>query len=243
MHRRRVRCCRLKALASLLLACIISGCGGGISHTLIDDFDPSMAALVVVVPLETDREIEGVITEDPGRAEAAVLLSRLSAEGLREKNYIVISFGEAEVEYQRLVKRRIRNLKPGSVAELFGADAVLVGDITDWDEKLVTAYGSLTVGVSLSLYSRSGELLWEAQLTTSESEIRLDREAIEFSVIKAFEPRLERLVDSLLLSLPDASGVVAGARAPDDGKIDKAPGEGAEGEGALVKKKFFDWLP
>ena len=233
------------ALAVVLLAFLLSGCGGGLSYTLVDDFDPSGAALVVVVPLETDGKTIDTLTKAPGRTDAAAVLSRLSAEGLREKNYIVISFDEAEVEYQRLVKRRIRGLGPGSVAELFGADSVLVGAITDWDEKLVTGYGSLTVGVSLSLYSRSGELLWEASMETSESELRLDREAIEFSVIKAFEPRLERLVDSLLLSLPDASGAVAEARHTEG---DKAPGEPGdpgdpEGEGALEKKKFFDWLP
>ncbi len=201
----------------VLLLLTAAGCGNPVRYRLAEDYTLHAPVTVAVLPVEgavEDREVKEFF-----RAAAA--------EKLRELGYDVIDPARVDEVYVRVEDTRLNGMSPKEAASLLGTDAVLHIDITKWRKKLLTPYASLKVGAEFVLYASDGRRLWKARYRTKESDLRLDRQALEFGIIKAYEPRIERIVGSVFVTLPSA-------QLPEE--LDKKEEEDGP-------REFFQWLP
>jgi hypothetical protein len=143
----------LAALAALALAC---------ASTVVDRVHPALGQRgplqrVAVAPFGAKPE---------EAADASALVARHLTEALVDRGIEVIGPED--------VGRALAGREPGSPAELaalvsreFGADGVLLGEITRWIEREGGAAGTLrpaSVGVKVELYGApQGEPLWEGE--------------------------------------------------------------------------------
>ena len=191
-----------------------AGCGNPVRYRLAEDYTLHAPVTVAVLPVEgavEDRRVKEFF-----RAAAA--------EKLRELGYDVLDPARVDEVYTRVDDD---GMPPQDAASLLGADAVLHIDITKWRKKLLTPYASLKVGAEFVLYASDGRRLWKARYRTKESDLRLDRQALEFGIIKAYEPRIERIVSSVFVTLPSA-------------QLPEEPDKKEEEDGP---REFFQWLP
>jgi hypothetical protein len=185
----------------LLLALIIlpTGCAKKVAFELSDELSRYKPVSVVVMPVTVDS--------DPEKIEADVLrLVRSTAQDkLLEKGYS--SFPLEDTDKQLNARNLLGKEKlpaPRTLGPIFQADAVLYTRITEWNEDQLASYASLKIGVQFMLYSANGTLLWEGSYSTKHSDFRLDASATELGVLKAYEPRIQRIEDAVFLTLPAA---------------------------------------
>lgn len=124
-----------------------------------------------------------------------------------------------------LIKEKLENLGYTVIDSMDGADAYLHTTVTHWKEKLFPTYGALKIGFNFQMTSAvdlpepaKTSVIWNAEFKSKDFDIRLDTEQMEMGIIKAFEPRLERAVDTSFSTLPEVKFI-------------------------KEEKKFFDWLP
>ncbi|MEE8575497.1 MAG: hypothetical protein V3T30_08805 [Thermodesulfobacteriota bacterium] len=118
----------------------------------------------------------------------------------------------------KLGSKRVAQMAPEKACALFKTDAVLYSSLTEWDVDRFVNYASLKVGAKFSLYAKDGTKLWSADYVTTERDARFDKTQMELAIIKAFEPRVQRIVDAIFYTLPPV----------------KIKNE---------KKRFYNWLP
>lgn len=201
---------RLKTVVLLLAVIVLAGCAGKVRYDLNTDFESAAPRTVAVLPV--DWQTSG--GEDQARV--GRLFREMSVEKLREMNYSVVPVDKVDKGYAPLADG---DKTPGHAATALGTDAVLSISVTDWDESTFFSYASLKLGTRFELYSANGARLWSADYSTKESDATLfDSESVELGVIKAFEPRIQRVVDAVFSSLPRV-------------------------EAEHREKRYFDWLP
>lgn len=197
--------------AALTLITLLSGCAAGVTHTLYDEYGKSKPYTSAVLPVVWDGGPE----DTKEAAAVAGLFRKMSLEKMSLMNYRMLPLDETD---RRLVgAANADKLSKEEVAAL-KTDSALRVRIVKWNSSSLASYSALTVKALFSLYSKDGELLWEAAYATKESDLKLDAEPMELAILKAYEPRLQRFVDMALATLPVA----------------KEP-EGSE--------TFFQWLP
>lgn len=199
----------------LLVVCVATvSCTTPVYHSLGDDFSSARPSIVAVV--KVIGEAKDPVVED--------FIRRLAAEELKAAGYRVLPFIDVDASSAKLgapqgapgnAEKTIQDNAAG-----FGADSVFLANVTEWDESLLTPYASLDITLEFTLYGKDGKTLWTASYSTSESDFRVDKQALSLGVIKTYEPRLERMAARMFHTLP---AVPAGEK----------PGEA---------KKFFDWL-
>lgn len=201
---------RLYLVSLFLAAVLLAGCQGKVRHSMVEDYPSRSPVTVVVMPVVW----EDSAPEGPEREEVESLWRGLSVEGVRRLGYTVPGPEVADRRYEPGPK-----LDPAEAARSLGADGVMYVFVEEWDTDVFVTYASFSIGARFELYSKEGERLWRASYSTSESDVALtDRERVEYSVLKTYEPRVQRVVDAVLSTLP-------------------SPPAGSESEG------YFDWLP
>jgi hypothetical protein len=199
---------RTKGLLLLFLIAAVFGCSNAATYTVAEDYGSLSPRTVVVLP------VDGV-EED---ATVRRLFRTMASAKLRSLNYAVLDLEQVDEKYLKLGSGRFRDMDPAEVSRFFDADAVLYTRIIEWEEKFLVTYASLRIGAGFELYSADGKRLWESAYTTKESDIKFDKTSVEFSVIKVYEPRVQRVVDAVFATLP-------------------------QGLERKEEKRFFDWLP
>lgn len=185
-----------KIIVSIMLLILAYGCSPSVKNTVFPGFSETQPGIVAVMPVKWDT---AGAKED---AEIAALFRKLTAGKLRSLNYAPLPLEDVDAR--------------GMDSK---ADAFLYIHIKDWDEDSFAGYVSLRVDASYEMYSKDGARLWTAEYSTKESDLNLDERSREYGVFGTYEPRVERLVEALLSTLP--------------------PGEPAK----TAEKKFFQWLP
>ncbi len=198
---------KLPLLALLII--LAGGCAGMVEHRLSKEFSLSQPQSVAILPVHG---------EGPERAKK--ILREITTRTVREKNYKVKPLDETDRILKTLNPEE--KIKAQEVAGLLGVDSILLVNITEWDESLVTPYGALNIDVNFILYGTDGTILWSAESREKQSSLKLDRELLRMSVIETYEPMLERLTEATLLTLPSR-------------RLDERPEK-------KKKKSFFDWL-
>lgn len=199
-------------LASCLL--LLGGCGGSIKYTLANDYGEKMPNLIAVMP----------ITGDIGDKDAQHLFRNFAYEKLKQMGYSPISLETIDDKLLRSGIRRdeLNKKTPSELATILTADSLMYIVLSDWDASVFFALGSLKIAVNLELYEGvSGKKLWEAEFETKDSEISLERDVIEYSVVKTYEPVIQRAIDTVFSTIPkrDISAKIR------------------------PQKSYYDWLP
>ncbi len=199
----------------LLLAFVVLGCGKSVKYKVSDNFTEQGVRRVAVLP------IGGVVTD----ARIKSLFTRFSIEMVTRRGYEVVELKDLQdfARQSGLSQKTLDREALKALGERAGVDGFLLVEVTRWDKSFFASYASLKVGTEIALYSSLGDKLWRAKYRTKESDFRFDKEALELGVLTVYEPRIERIVDTLFRTLPNASV---------DGSSQKRPGG----------KKFFDWL-
>jgi hypothetical protein len=222
----------------LLLAVLfitVAGCAKGASFRLDKNYSMVRPASIAVLPTITLHEAPDIsFAEDfddfKDEAQAAILIRKILEDKLKLKGYAVLAPLEVDKIYNRAMAKgydESRKMGREELASLFGTQAVIFSEITHWDSTRMANYASLKVGAHLELYLSDGTMLWNADQNTREADVRLDKPSLEFAIIKAYEPRIERIIDAILATLP-ARPVTDKERVL---------------QGTEEKEGYFDWLP
>ncbi len=202
-----------KILGALFLLIMVYGCAGPVRHALTPDFTEKGPRGVIVMP------VEWADMNSPEDSYANGLMRLMAEERLKAMGYDPIGIRPAHDPAW------LKDRGAEEILSLYGADAVLGIKILRWDMDAVTGYASLRIKASFSLASGGDKPLWSAVYDETDFDLRLDNESNELAVIKAFEPRLQRLIDSVFSTLPHAG------RAKEEKTGDAGAGT------------HYDWLP
>jgi hypothetical protein len=199
---------------------VASGCSGPVRHAISDKMQSVNPRRIVIAPVSWQGKAEG-------DAKDIMRLMRIMAyERLKAMNYSPVDINAVDDAYPDKGGAFFRE-NAAEVLRRFSSDALLVTSIEDWDKAIVASYASLKVKAGFSLISGDGETLWGAGYSAKDFDIRLDTESMEMAVIKAYEPRMQRIIDTVFTTLPPA---------PRTG-----PASGDERQ--MDRKRYFDWLP
>ena len=194
--------------AITLVACLaLTGCGPGVKRTVSNRFGLFNPYTVTILPVK--------FTEIKAGGDVSALFRKMTFERLKRMNYKPLEPSEVD---KKLPAPGAARRDPKEVAQLMGSDAVLYTTITEWKSDIVVRYAYLKVSAVFELYSKDGTLLWRATHGIKESDIRLEKVALELAVIKAYEPIMQRFINIVFSTLP------ASETRPEE-------------------KTFFRWLP
>lgn len=193
-----------KNIFLILVLFMAAGCMNAVKSSVSPIYGQAAPATIAIMPVDwSEAKAAGGGDEKIGR-----MFRKVASERLRDMNYNVIAVEAVDEEYKKA---------GGGLTGL--ADAFLYIRIKDWDTDRLSTYASLKIKASFELYSANGTRLWDAEYATSESDLMQDKSSLEYAVIDIYEPRVQRLVDAILSTLPQ-------------GAAQKA-----------AKKSFFNWLP
>jgi len=147
--------------------------------------------------------------------------------GLEALGYSVMDPADVDDVFFKGLEASPSGMTPKELATLLPTDAVFYIYITDFDKDKIFGYASLGFAARFKLISRSGELLWKGKHKTKETGLGLDKKLLKLGVLEAYEGRIERLVNSVIVTMP--SPPAAAATSSEMYKEEK--------------KEFFQWLP
>jgi len=199
-------------LAATLLATALSGCARMVKYNITERFYIRTPITVAVLPVFWDAGADKKAT-DIGQ-----LFRTMSFDRLKEMNYRPLKVEDVDKILSRFGGDVLQKKGPDELAGILGVDAVIYTHIKKWKEEVFATYAYLGIDARFEMYSRAGEVLWRADYGTKDSDIRLDRAPLKLSIIKVYEPRIERLVSAVFSTLPV-----------------RKTGRGTE--------KLYDWLP
>ncbi len=197
-----------KLLIILVLLLAAAGCSKKVSYKVSPEYVAHAPRTIALLRLG------GVETEDDDMA----LFRTVIINKLTERNYLVISEEAVGEIYSSTGAEAINKMSPAEAALLFKADAVLYGAVTSWDKHSLSKYASLRVGSKFELYAANGLRLWAAAYQTKEADMRFDTEQMKLSILDATEPRIQRNLDAIFITLPRVTVT-------------------------REKKRYFNWLP
>ncbi|MBI5232766.1 MAG: DUF799 family lipoprotein [Deltaproteobacteria bacterium] len=200
-----------KSFLFLSVFIILVGCTSTVSYKLSRQYYIQTPRTIAVLP------VGGVEAEADGR----YLMRTIVAEKLRLKGYKTLSLEEVDERFLTIGLSALEKMPPQEIADFFQADAILFIWITEWDRDTLITYASMDIAARFELFSKGGVKLWRADYAIKESDIKLDRTQMKLAVLKAYEPKVQRLVDVVFNTLPHA------------------PAEAMKKE----DKSFFNWLP
>jgi len=183
------------ALLALLII-MLTGCGGRVKYDLDSGFTSRVAETIAIMPVRWDAGKVG------GREDIEGLFRQIAREHLLARGYSVLRDEVVDARMEELEDR-----DPGDIAKALGVDAVLFIHVEKWSTRTFANYAALKIRALYNLYSRNSRTLWSAVYTTGESDIRFDKESLKLSIIETYEPRIERLANSVFDTLPRYQGV------------------------------------
>lgn len=205
-------------MMKIIFVCIfifsVSGCGSAVKYTLTADYKERMPNIIAVMP----------VSGDIGNKDAHYLFRTLAHEKLIQMGYSPISLETVDDMLLRSGMKRdeFYNKTPKELALILGADAILYTTVTEWDTTLFLSYASMKIGANLELYDGvSGKKVWESEFKTKDSDMSLERNVVEFGVVKTYEPVIQRVIDAIFSTIPAGKMTAKGK----------------------PQKNYYDWLP
>lgn len=196
---------------------LMYGCGGyGVTSTVSDQYRMIRPHTVAVLPVEWTASIAA--DDKATDKNVSYLFRTMVFEKLHSMSYKLITLETVDDLYLKSGRKVVAARPVNELADALGVDAVMAIRVTDWDTGTLATFASLKVKAVMEMRSNKGVLLWSAAYETSESDAGLDSEPVEMAVVKAYEPRIQRFVDAIFSTLPQADVPSA-------------------------ETKFFEWLP
>lgn len=197
-----------------LLVTVFTGCGSAVKYTLSPDYKEKAPNAVAVMP----------VSGDIGDKDARYLFRTMTYEKLIQMGYSPIPLEAVDEKLIRSGMKRgeFQSKTPKELASMTGANSVLYIAVTEWDSTFFLGYASLSIGAKFELYDgATGKEIWKSGFKTKDSEASLEGRVVEFGVLKAYEPVIQRVVDAVFSTIP---------------AIDKMTK-------TSPSKGYYDWLP
>lgn len=185
---------KIIALAVVLISS--AGCGNAVKHSISRDYAQVGPQRAVILPLIWESGA------DADANEISYLFRKMSADKLRSLNYRTVPLEEIDKLAQENGKDWFEGKAPHEIAGLLKADSVLYIRVKEWDKDTFLTYASLGISAGFELYSANGLKLWNADYSTRESDLSLDKKTMELALHKAYEPRIQRFVDAVFTTIP-----------------------------------------
>mgnify|MGYP001562315361 FL=1 len=204
----------MKIIFICIFMSLVSGCGSAVQYTLTADYNERMPSIIAVMP----------VGGDIGDKDAHYLFRTMTYEKLIQAGYSPISLETVDDRLLRSGMRRgeFYNKTPKELASILGADSILYTTVTEWDSTVFLSYASMKIGAKLELYDGvSGEKLLESEFKTKDSDMSLEKNVVEFGIIKTYEPVIQRVIDAIFSIMPAAKMTARGK----------------------PQKNYYDWLP
>lgn len=185
-----------KLITILFFFVFITGCGNLVQHTVSNEYSSLSPKTVTIMP---------IVYRDTANKEYQDISDKfrvMSYQKLRNLNYQVLPLESVDEKYQGIGRSWFEGKSYGDVANYFGTDAILYIQIKEWDKDRFVTYTALKMDARFEMYSATGVKLWEAEYTTKESDLRLEKKSIELALHQAYEPRIQRLIDAVFATLP-----------------------------------------
>lgn len=201
--------------ACCLLLVFFSGCGSAAKYALAPDYKEKMPNIIAVMP----------VSGDIGDKDAQYLFRTMAYEKLIQMGYSPIPLETVDDKLFRSGMKRgeFHNKTPKELASMLGADSVLYAVVTEWDATRFLGYASMTLGAKFELYNgATGQKNWESEFETKDSDVSLEGNVVEFAVVKAYEPTVQRIIDVIFSTIPAIDKITS--------KINPSKG-------------YYDWLP
>ncbi|MBW2560851.1 MAG: DUF799 family lipoprotein [Deltaproteobacteria bacterium] len=186
-----------------LIACLMSGCASGVSHTLVPDYTKREIRLIALAPVDNRT----------GDTQAAQLLRENILEALYFKGYprIPLSMIDEKLTAHRARKAddSIYDIPPETVGELLGVDAVMYCSLLEWNTSFISMYAPTMVSVALELKDTgTGAILWSSRYSIVERHYDFTRKRLESKAYQSYEPAVREIIDETFASLPDGPDCV-----------------------------------
>ncbi|MBI5586963.1 MAG: DUF799 family lipoprotein [Deltaproteobacteria bacterium] len=185
-----------RLLPLFMLLAFLTGCANAVRTDLSERYAANSPRTVAVVPVFWQADAEN--------KEVGYTFRMMTVEKLKDLNYRVVPPAAVDDTYIKLGSSSMAGKSPAELAGLLNADAVLFIKIKTWNIDRFVTYASLKVEAAYELYSATGERLWQAEYATKDADLRLDRKSMEYAIIKAYEPKVQRFVDAIFSTLPQA---------------------------------------
>lgn len=213
---------RIMIISSLVMAWLLSGCAQPtkVDYTAFNQSKPK--SILVLLPQNNTTEVQA------GHG----LLSQ-TAFPLAEAGYYVFPIAVVEETFKQNGMTNaadIQAVSPTKLREIFGNDAVLYLDITEYGTSYQVIASDTRVTASAKLVdSRTGNLLWSGSATASSTENSSSSGGIVGILVSAVVEQIantmtdkgyqiEGLTSVRLLSAGKSNGILYGPRSPKYGK-------------------------
>lgn len=227
----------MRSLLSILAAALLltaTGCANKAAYNISPSYYPLKPRSIAVMPVEWPPGVMKLGWEDKGEGALKGHSEKISEtfeliinRRLRSQGYSTLPVERSSVSFSgysappplesHIEASPIRSAEAKVLASSLGVDGIMFTTMADWDESTIYTYASFKVSALFELYSKEGTRLWRSSYKLSRRELNLDIEPAEYAVIKIFEPKLQRFVDSVFITLP-------------------------EGDGEVKKREHFNWL-
>lgn len=201
---------RQPILFAMLLSIAGLNCASGPDAILQPDYATRVPRIVVVTPPKND-------TVD---LDAPALVHQRTINEVGWKGYGTFSHPDTMA---RLLTKNIKeggqidSMTAAQLGEMFGADAILYVNITDFETTTLVAYTQISVGAQFRLVdAKTNQKLWECEHVASDTTIAAGRnwgEALAKGLVDTavaaltpYEPYVDEVVSYCFSSLPNASG-------------------------------------
>ena len=181
-----------------LVACVISGCASGNSHTVVPDYGKKGIRLIALAPVDNKT----------GDGQAAQLLRERIFQALYFKGYPRIPLDMIDEQLTAgcgwTPGDKTCDVSPGVIGKLLGVDAVMYCSLLEWETSFIGVYARTEVSASLELKDAvTGETLWSSRDRITDRHYDVTRKRLEQKAYQSYEPAVRRIVQETLSTLPD----------------------------------------
>lgn len=188
---------RRKLIISAFLITLASGCADPVKYTLSQQYTQMRPRTVAVLPVAWKD------SENKDSKDVSYFFRTASYNKLTSLNYRPVPLEEIDGKYAK-AGNAISTKEPKEIANLLGAESVLYIRVKSWDTDKFITYRAHKIEAEFDLYSATGQKLWHASYISKDSDVKLDKPPMEYALLKAYEPRVERFVDTVFSTLPQA---------------------------------------
>ncbi len=148
---------------------LLTGCGSTkhvshISGNMVQNVKEPGKLRVAVLPFQA---------YDPKKPEKTDYIRKQVFVSLKKGNYDLVErfVMDGVMEKNGWDLAQMRDMSPQRLGEAIGADAIVYGEVTNWNRSYLALQSSITIGVKVKMVdARNGEILWESDYKKTDTD-------------------------------------------------------------------------